>query len=89
MKRNFLVLAGALCLAFWGAAAAAQTSSGVSGSVTDATGAVVPGAKVELSGPALQGQRSTLTDSQGRYRFLNIPAGDDYKGTASMTASSP
>ena len=39
---------------------------------------------MELSGPALQGVRSAVSDGQGRYRFSNIPAGDAYKVTATM-----
>src|SRR5260370_20467607 len=42
------------------------------GTVADATGAVVPKAKVTLSGPT--GNRTTTTDSQGRFMFdLLVP----------------
>src|SRR5260370_10883 len=42
------------------------------GTVADATGAVVPKAKVTLTGPT--GNRTTTTDSQGRFMFdLLVP----------------
>jgi outer membrane receptor protein involved in Fe transport len=84
VKIRYLVLA-LLALALASPMAFAQTSGSVSGTVTDETGAVVPGVSVEISGPDLQGVRTSITDAQGRYRFLNIPAGDGYKVTATMS----
>ncbi len=74
-----------LGLALLSPLAFAQTSGSVSGSVSDATGAALPEVTIELSGPALQGVRSAASDSQGRYRFLNVPAGDGYKLTATRS----
>ncbi len=53
----------------------AQTSgnSSLSGAVTDPTGAVVPGATVEIHNPVSQYSRSTTTDGEGRFSFANIP----------------
>jgi hypothetical protein len=81
----FVMLAFALAAPL----ATAQTSGSVSGAITDETGAVLPGAAVNLSGPRLQGVRTATTDAQGRYRFNNIPAGDDYKVTATLSGFQP
>src|SRR5271167_1274809 len=55
--------------------ASAQTtgSSSMSGVVTDPTGAVVPGATVQIHNPVSQFTRSTTTDSAGRFSFPNVP----------------
>ena len=55
--------------------ASAQTTgnSSLSGVVADPTGAVVPGATVEIHNPVSQFSRSTTTDSAGRFSFPNIP----------------
>ncbi|HZD31439.1 MAG TPA: TonB-dependent receptor [Candidatus Angelobacter sp.] len=48
-------------------------SSSLTGVVTDPTGAVVPGAKVEIHNPVSQFDRSTTTDGAGQFSFPNIP----------------
>jgi outer membrane receptor protein involved in Fe transport len=86
VKTRFFVF---VMLALAAPLATAQTSGSVAGSITDETGAVLPGASVTLSGPRLQGVRTATTDAQGRYRFLNIPAGDQYKVTATLSGFQP
>ena len=57
-----------------GGVAAAQTPTGtVQGSVTDSTGAVVPGAAVTVNKAATNETRTATTDSQGRFTipFVN------------------
>jgi hypothetical protein len=54
-------------------AVAQGTSGSVTGTVTDPTGAVVPGANVEIANSVSGYTRSTKTDSVGQFRFLNIP----------------
>jgi hypothetical protein len=55
--------------------AAAQTS-GIAGTVRDATGAVLPGVTVEASSPALiEKVRSVVSDEQGQYRVLALVPG--------------
>src|SRR5688500_5191508 len=56
--------------------ASAQSDTGITGTVTDTTGAVLPGATVEVSSPALiEGVRSAVTDDQGRYNITNLRPG--------------
>jgi len=51
-----------------------QSSSGtVSGTVTDPTGAVVPGAKVTLTNHVSGYTRTAISDSSGQFRFYNVP----------------
>jgi hypothetical protein len=51
----------------------AQNAGSVSGTVSDPTGAVVPGATVNLSNASSGLDRSTMTDDQGHFAFTNIP----------------
>jgi len=57
--------------------AGAQVTSGgtVTGTVTDKTGAVVPGATVTLTDNATQEKRTAVSNSAGLYTFVNIPSG--------------
>jgi hypothetical protein len=48
----------------------------LSGTVSDATGAVVPGAKVEAVQTATQAKFSALTNDSGVYNFIGLPIGD-------------
>ena len=55
--------------------AAAQGLGGagiIQGTVTDPTGAVVPGATVELKNPISRFDEIQMTDGQGRYVFRNL-----------------
>ena len=57
----------------------------LTGVVTDQTGAVVPGAVVNLSNPSTSVHLKTTTNSAGSYRFDNVPPGPNY--TLSFTQS--
>lgn len=48
-------------------------NSTLDGIVSDPSGAVVPGATVEIHNPVSQFSRSTTTDSEGKFSFPNIP----------------
>jgi outer membrane receptor protein involved in Fe transport len=61
------------------ASAQSPTSGSLSGRITDSSGGVIPGVAVKLSGPALQGVRTAVTDPEGIYRFPDVPPGGDYK----------
>ncbi|MGH9858480.1 MAG: TonB-dependent receptor [Candidatus Acidiferrales bacterium] len=60
----------------------------LTGRVLDPQGAVVPEARVRLfaasQGPAVVPLRETVTDREGRFRFLNVAAGE-YRAAASKT----
>src|SRR5690242_15906172 len=48
----------------------------ITGSVTDPSGAALPGVTIEASSPALiEGTRSTRSDDDGRYRIDNLRPG--------------
>ena len=52
----------------------AQTAAGtITGTVTDASGAVIPGATVTIENPVSGLKRSAKTDAAGQYRFTNLP----------------
>src|SRR5262245_7995644 len=52
-----------------------ETTAGLQGVVKDPTGAVVPNATVELSGPALMTPKKQQTDGTGAYHFASLPPG--------------
>jgi outer membrane receptor protein involved in Fe transport len=54
---------------------AQETTAGFQGTVKDTTGAGIPNATLEVSGPALIGTRKVQTDSAGEYRFAALPPG--------------
>ncbi len=65
----------ALALALAATAAGAQTTGGASGRVTDDDNASIPGVTVTAASPALQGTRTTTTDTRGDWRFAALPPG--------------
>jgi Carboxypeptidase regulatory-like domain len=66
----------------------AQSNSGtVTGTVTDPTGAVIPGATVAIQNPVSGLQRTATTDSSGRFQFINLPH-NTYHVTAAATGFS-
>jgi hypothetical protein len=61
------------CLAL-GLNASAQSGGGsISGTVLDPSGAVLPNATVEIHNPVSAFDRSTTTDSSGRFSFPSVP----------------
>lgn len=54
----------------------AQTSTtSITGSVIDETGAGRPGVTITITSPAMIGERTTVTDETGAFRFTNLPPG--------------
>jgi hypothetical protein len=53
--------------------AAAQSSGTIEGVVKDPSDAVVPSATVEMHNPVSHFERSATTDSEGKFRFTNVP----------------
>jgi hypothetical protein len=79
----FLGVAGGLCWS--GASAQTGTTSGtITGTVSDPTGAVVPGATVKILNPVSQYERTATTDSAGHFQFSNVPY-NSYHMTVSAT----
>jgi Carboxypeptidase regulatory-like domain len=52
-----------------------DVNASLSGSVTDASGAVIPGAKLTLTNESSGAQQNFQTDSGGEYNFRNLPPG--------------
>ncbi len=61
----------------------AQTQSGLTGVVTDPTGAIVPGAKVTLLDTKTGREQTTVTNDEGSYRFNAIEPGAGFRLTFS------
>jgi hypothetical protein len=59
-----------------GAQTASSTAGAITGRITDATGAVLSGVTVALSGSALMGTRTATSTSEGFYRFPAVPPGE-------------
>ena len=78
-RRSIAQIGFGLVLAFAPAApAAAQnlSSSSIDGTVTDQTGGALPGVTVTVASAALQiAQLTTVTDTEGRYRVIDLPRG--------------
>jgi len=84
MNRS-LVLGLALLLGLAPGAFAQIATGNIYGTVTDQSGAVLPGAAVALTSDF--GNRSTTSGSQGDFRFLNLDAGR-YKLSVSLAGFS-
>src|SRR5258706_10313611 len=83
MKRTLLTLVVLLGLAL---PVAAQLGTGnIYGAATDEAGAPLPGVAVSVKGAT--GTVNTISGSDGRFRFLNLPPGS-YKVTATLTGFS-
>ena len=53
----------------------AQFNASVTGTITDTTGAVIPGAKITLTSDATHVTKSTVSSAQGFYQFSELPPG--------------
>jgi hypothetical protein len=73
--RNRLTTCLVILALAWAGAAVAQTGSDLTGRVIYED-AGLPGVRVLVSSPALQGQRSTVTNQQGDYIIKALPPGD-------------
>ena len=74
----------AIFLSLPAVAQAGAASGTITGTVTDPTGAVVPGATVTIENPLSQYERATNTDSSGGFQFTNVPF-NSYHLTVGMT----
>lgn len=67
---NLLLIASIVCLA---PALHAQYNASLRGTVTDATGAVIPGATVTLTNTDTNSSQTATTDAGGTYTFNGLP----------------
>ena len=72
-----------IALAIFAASALAQTTGNIDGLVADPSGGALPGAAVEATSPSLQGIRTAVTETDGRFRIPGVPPGT-YKVQASL-----
>jgi hypothetical protein len=56
-------------------AGAQQTLGSINGSVTDVSGAAIPGAKITVSDPDINVTRTTTTQGDGFFQIFNLPLG--------------
>ncbi|HUP49573.1 MAG TPA: TonB-dependent receptor [Thermoanaerobaculia bacterium] len=74
-NRSFAVLIALLALVPTVLMGQAQTTGSLTGTVTTEAGAPVAGAEVTVSGPAIQGERVTRTNSSGQFTARLLPPG--------------
>lgn len=85
MKSRTIVIALAICLgAGFGRATWAQAvTATLLGTVSDSTGAVLPGVSVTVTNVGTALQQSLVTDAEGRYHATQLPPGA-YRVTAEL-----
>ncbi len=76
MRKSTFVLLLVALLALPALALGQGGDSSIRGTVTDDTGAVLPGVTVTVTSPALIAAEIAVTDAQGGYRLLNLPVGE-------------
>lgn len=69
---------------FASSATAQTTTSTIEGTVKDINGAVIAGAQVKAMGTTLAAERTVITNAEGFYRIVALPAGE-YTMTVSQT----
>ena len=84
MRKSTFALLLAASLALPALAFGQGGDSSIRGTVTDDSGAVLPGVTITATSSALIAAEVTVTDSQGGYRLLNLPV-----GTFTIEASLP
>src|SRR6185312_7433405 len=75
-SRPAWLLAATIVAALWALPGYAQNSQGrLTGVVSDAQGAVLPGVTVTATSPSLIGVRTAVTEADGKYLFPGLPSG--------------
>jgi outer membrane receptor protein involved in Fe transport len=76
MRRSVIALLCSVAFAAVSAPAFAQRTTGaIVGTVTDETGAILPGVTVTIKGDAIVGAQTDVTNERGFYRFAALPPG--------------
>src|SRR5258708_8330178 len=75
LTRRALALGAALSLAVATLATAQSTTGRISGTVADSSGGVLPGVSVTATNEGTSLARTTTTDAQGGYVFVDMPIG--------------
>ncbi|HWP85212.1 MAG TPA: TonB-dependent receptor, partial [Terriglobia bacterium] len=84
MRGKVAGLCTVVLLAAWFTAGSAQVTTGtISGTVTDSTGAVLPGARIEILNEGTGAVRVVTTDSRGHYLAPSLAVGT-YRVAASL-----
>src|SRR5215831_7695299 len=83
MKSRIVVFNVSLALAAWG-----QSEAGISGTVTDSTGAAIPSASLVIRNVETGASRALTADGAGRYSVPSLPIGG-YEITAEASGFSP
>ena len=76
MRKSTFALLLAASLAIPAFAFGQGGDSSIRGTVTDDSGAVLPGATITASSPALIAPATVVADSQGGFRLVNLPVGE-------------
>src|ERR687896_585989 len=74
----------ALCVVAGSRLASAQTTGGISGTIKDDSGVVLPTAEVTITQTETGVKRTVIADEKGRFRVLNLSIGT-YEVSAAMT----
>ncbi len=84
--RSYGFLIVSLTLLFFAGSARAQlgNSGSIEGVVKDPSGAAIPGARVQVTNPVSGFHRETTTDTDGAFRFTNVPF-NSYHFTVAVT----
>jgi Carboxypeptidase regulatory-like domain/TonB-dependent Receptor Plug Domain len=75
MKRSILMMLSTFLL-FVPTSQAQEATARIAGTVSDPSGAVIPGVQVTVTNTATQLSRKTTTDHDGYYQVLSLPIGD-------------
>src|SRR6266850_5940547 len=75
MRLKSIVAVSLLIAAAAGPAFAQRTTGAIVGTVTDESGAVLPGVTVTLRGATVVGAQTSTTNEAGLYRFPALPPG--------------
>ncbi len=78
-----LAITAAITVLLFAFTAFGQSSSGVTGTVTDPSGAIVPGATVVLHDTKTNKEQTTVTNDDGSYKFNQVEPGAGYRITVS------